>query len=84
MPSKRVPRKPAQPLRRVLPDIIPPLVRVADCWTNRSTGRYGYTPYSRKGLTSAIRLLGIEVRRLGPRTNCITRADVLRLCGEAD
>ena len=62
-----------------LPDTMPTLVRIADCWTNRRKGRFGWTPYSQKQLRKRIAELGLEVRSLGPRTQCLARDDVRRL-----
>lgn len=77
--KKKRPYRPARP--RQLPDVanLPPLVRIADCWTNRSQGKYGLTPYSRGQLEDRIRRLNIRVRRLSPRNNCLTKEDVIAL-----
>ena len=73
------PYRPARP--RQLPDInnLPPLVRLADCWTNRSAGKYGLTPYSRKQLESLVKAGKARVVRLGPRSNCLDKETVLAL-----
>jgi hypothetical protein len=54
-------------------------VRVADCWTNRSKGKFGLTPFSRRQLEGLIKADKLSVIRLGPRTTCLTREAVLAI-----
>ena len=68
---------------RPLPENPPPLVPLADCYSNRSEGRFGYLPFSWRTLQSRIKALGITVRKLGPASHCITRQDLLRLQNES-
>ena len=66
---KRHPPLPADP---------PPLIRIADLYTNRVEGRHGYLPLSWRTLQRRIRDLNIKVHKLG-RIHCITRDDLSRL-----
>jgi hypothetical protein len=64
-----------------LPDInnLPPRIRLSDCWTNRSAGKFGITPYSRKQLEKLEKAGKIRVYRLGPRSKCTDKESVLAL-----
>lgn len=77
--ATKLARRPARPRQRPDNDDLPPLVPIAWCHTNRSAGRFGLLPYSRRQLEERIKRLNVEVRRLGPRTNCLTRETVLAL-----
>jgi hypothetical protein len=77
-PAKR-PYHPAAPRQRPPADNLPPLVRVADVHTNRSRGKFGLLPYSRRQLDALIKKGKVPVVKLGPRTTCLTRATVLDL-----
>jgi hypothetical protein len=83
MPSKALfpasAKSPAGPRKRPDNNDLPPLVRVADCYTNRSKGRFGLLPFSRRQLEDMIRAGKVRVRRLGPRTTCLTKETVLAL-----
>ncbi len=77
--AEQRPYRPARP--RQLPDIghLPPLVRVADCWTNRAAGKFGLTPLSRKQIDSLVKAGKLPVVKLSARNHCITKEHLLAL-----
>ena len=77
--TKARPYRPAGPRQRPDNDNLPPLVRVADCYTNRSKGRFVCPRDSRRQLEDLIKRLNLPVKRLGPRTTCLTKETVLAL-----
>jgi hypothetical protein len=76
-------RRPPRPRR--LPDLadLPPLIRVSDLWSNRSAGKFGLTPLSRKQIEDRIKAHNLRVVRLGPRSACLDKATVLALTSGA-